>query len=192
AVGDARLPPRDRSAHFGADTAAPRQAWDGTAPPEGSTSYEPYLLSEAMRDAKLLDPGLQGWMKGAQDPLLYRATFKPIDTPAQGVVNETWLLVFVDKTESYYQVQMGRLQANATLPAPAPVAAPGSGAPRVESSGPYAPPASANHGWFARDAVPEKLVPLAAGIDVVRGVFGAKGIQIFLRSFEDPPGYQYF
>jgi hypothetical protein len=105
----------------------------------------------------------------------------------------------VDKQETYYQVQMGRLQAaNGTLPAPpaAPVPlpreAPAVGVPRVESSGPAQAPASSNHGWFAQDAVPAKLVTLSQGIDVVRAVFGAKGIEIFLRSFQDPPGYQYF
>ncbi|MEA3202149.1 MAG: hypothetical protein QOE90_3577 [Thermoplasmata archaeon] len=191
ASGDKPLPPRDRAATFGEDAAAPREAWDGTAPPDGSTSYEPYLLSEAIRDAKLLDTGLQTWTKGAQSPILYRATFKPFATPAQGVENETWLLVFVDQRETYYQVQMGRLQpppASSPLPAPVPTI----GAPRVESSGPYEPPASANHGWFPKESVPAKLVPLAAGIDVVRSAFGAKGVQIFLRSFQDPPGYQYF
>lgn len=191
--GDEPVPPRNPSEHFLDDAAIRRDPWDGFAPPDGTEAYEPYLLGEAIRDAKLLDPqGLGAWLKAAQDPRLYRATYKGFDGPAQGTLNATWLLVFVDKSESYYQVQMGRVQpANGTLPA-LPVPPPAQGVPRVEQTGPYAAPASTNHGWFAKESVPDKLVSLSQGIDVVRGVFGAKGVQIFLRSFQDPPGYQYF
>jgi hypothetical protein len=196
-AGSEPVPPRNRAAAFAEDAAAASaaQAWDGFAPPDGPGAYEPYLLSDAIRDARLLDPGVQGWLKAADEPRLYRATFKEIPTPIDGIRNETWLLVFVDKADTYYQAQMGRLQpTNATtggLPG-TPVPLPGLGAPRVEQSGPAEAPASSNHGWFARDAVPAKLVPLSMGVQIVRQMFGAKDVQIFLRSFQSPPGYQYF
>jgi hypothetical protein len=194
--GDQALPPRDRAEAFAADAALARAPWDGFAPPDGPEAYEPYLLGDAIRDAKLVDNGLAAWLKGAQDPRLYRATFKLFDGPAQGTENATWLLEFVDRTESYYQVQMERLEpANGTLPAPPaalPPGAPPLGVPRATQSGPAQAPASENHGWFAADAVPGQMVTLSQGIDVVRAVFGAKGVQIFLRSFEDPPGYAYY
>ncbi len=190
--GDDLLPPRNRAERFLGDDAVQRDAWDGTAPPDGADAYEPYRLGEAISDAKLLDPnGLGAWLKAAQDPRLYRATFKTFDGPAQGTINATWLLVFVDQKETYYQVQMGRLQSAAASLPPLPVAPP-QGVPKVESSGAAEAPSSSNHGWFAKDAVPEKLVSLSQGVSVVRGLFGAKGVQIFLRSFQDPPGYQYF
>jgi len=193
AQGKDPVPPRNRAASFGPDPAAAREAWDGFAPPDGPDAYETYTLGAALADAKLLDPGAQQWLKGASDPRLYRATFKTLEGPAQGTTNATWLLVFVDKDEHYYAVQMGKLMgATPSLPAAPPAALPATGVPRVESSGPYAPPASANHGWFDKAAVPERLVPLSAGVKIVQQTFGAKGVEIFLRSFADPPGYAYF
>ena len=53
-------------------------------------------------------------------------------------------------------------------------------------------PSSANHGWFAKDALPAQLVPLSEGVRTVKAVFGAPQVQIFLRSFAQPPGYSYF
>lgn len=180
--GGASVPPRDRGAEFREDAVVKRASWDGLRPPDGDAPYAPYLLGDALGDALLLDQGLQAWMKTAEDARLYRATFKQVPGPLEGTVNQTWLLQMVDKRETYYGVQMGRLDA--------PLAP--RGVPRVESSGPAAAPASSNHGWFARDDVPQQLVPLSEGVAIVRSFFDAKGIQIFLRSFADPPGYSYF
>lgn len=187
--GSASLPPRDRAASFTDDATVAREAWDGFAPPDGASTYAPYALGEAIADAKLLDSKLADWLKAAAEPRLYRATSKSFDGPAQGTLNATWLLVFVDRGEHYYATQMGKLVAPG---APSVDVLPRAGVPRVESSGPYDPPASTNHGWFAASAVPAKLVPLSEGVRVVQAFFGAKGVQVFLRSFADPPGYSYF
>lgn len=190
--GSAPLAPRDASARFGADAAIQRVAWDGEKPPDGNAGYIPYLLSDAVRDAKLLDKGLADWSKAAQDPRLYRATYKddpnPLNVSAPGAPSQAgahapyWLLQFVDQKETYYGVEIERVEVPA-IPA---------GAPRVLSSGSVDRPSSTNHGWFAKDALPKELVPLSEGVRVMKTTFGATQVQIFLRSFARPPGYSYF
>lgn len=181
-AGSGSLPPRNRGASFGEDNLVLRDLWDGEKPPDGGPGAVSYLLSEAVRDAKLLDPGLQGFLQSAEEPRLYRGTFQQEPGPAEGTRNDHWLLSFVSRDGQYYEVQVGRL----TLPQLP------TGVPRIEQSGPAEPPSDENHGWFARDAVPERLVTLSEGVRIVQELFGAPSVQVFLRSFSDPPGYSYF
>lgn len=174
--------PRDRAATYGEDPSALRARWDGEAPPDGDLTTLEYPLSEAIRDAKLLDKPLADWLAAHDEPRIYRGTYQIEAGPVEGSAQAHWLLQWVDESESYYEVQIARV-----LAPPLPV-----GVPRVETSAPAEPPADKNHGWFARDAVPDQLVTLSEGVRVVREVFGAQEIQIFLRSFADPPGYSYF
>ncbi|HVM46360.1 MAG TPA: hypothetical protein VM582_10535 [Candidatus Thermoplasmatota archaeon] len=188
ARGAEPLPPRDREATFGEDPAASRAAWDGEKPPDGEAGAIPYPLAEAAQEAKLLDRPLAEWLSRADAPIVYRATFQEEPGPVEGSTSAHWLIQWVDRGNAYYEVQISKLFAPPVVPgAPLPV-----GVPRVESSAPAQPPADPNHGWFPREAVPEKLVPLSEGIRVVRDTFGAQAVQIFLRSFTDPPGYSYF
>ena len=182
APGSEPVPPRHRGASFADDAAAPREPWDGEKPPDGEPGALPYPLSEAARDAKLLDVQLAQWLQAASEPRLYRATFQVEPGPVEGSESHHWLLQWVDREARYYETQVSRATAPG-LPA---------GVPRVEASGPAQPPADENHGWFARDAAPERIVPLAEGVRIVRETFGAQGVQVFLRSFTDPPGYSYF
>ncbi|MFA5860844.1 MAG: hypothetical protein WDA16_04030 [Candidatus Thermoplasmatota archaeon] len=195
-AGTTLLPPRDSAATFQDDRSVKRVAWDGEKPPDGDAAYAPYVLSDAVRDAKLLDKGVMDWLVNAQDPRLYRATFKMAALNGTGPLNDTlapyWLLVWMEKGGMYYQVEMQRIDA----PAP-PVPLPrndslGQGVPRALSSGPVEPPKDKSHGWFPKEAEPADLVPLSEGVRVVRAVFGAQEVQIFLRSFARPPGYSYF
>lgn len=179
--GGEPVPPRNRGATFGQDELVPRVAWDGEKPPDGDAGYVSYALADAVRDAKLLDRGFSTFA-AAGDARLYRGTFMEGPGPADGVRDAYWLLQFVNQDNAYYQVEIERLTPSAL----------GVGVPRVNSSGPAEAPADPNHGWFPADALPGKLVPLSAGFDVVRDVFGAEGIQIFLRSFAQPPGYSYY
>lgn len=186
--GGESLPPRRGGFSFAPDASVSFAPWDGEKPPDGDAASVPYLLSSAVSDAKLLDKGLVDFLAASNDPRLYRATFK------QGVLNASptgpiaevsapyWLLQFMNKAESFYEVQLERVDL--------PVG--GRGVPRVLSSGPVDGPKDASHGWFAKTDLPEELVPLSEGMRVVRQLFGADGIQIFLRSFSDPPGYSYF
>jgi hypothetical protein len=182
APGDAPLPARDRAATFGEDLGVTRLAWDGEKPPDGDAAYVPYALADAVRDAKLLDTSLAAWLSQAQEPRLYRATFQEDAGPVEGTSVPNWLLQFVDRSDIYYEVEIERVS----------IALVAQGVPRVVRSAPAEPPAEGNHGWFAREAVREDLVPLSEGVRIVRDVFGAQGVQIFLRSFSDPPGYSYF
>lgn len=187
--GGEPVPPRNRGDAFVADDAAARAAWDGEKPPDGAAGYVPYLLAEAVADAKLLDPGLREWLAAAKDPRVYRATFKEVPVsagPAGNVSDQTapyWLVQFVDQDQRYYEVEVERVQP------PLPLAA---GVPRIARSGPAEAPKDPNHGWFPRDATVEELVTLSEGVRIVREVFGATRIEIFLRSFADPAGYSYF
>lgn len=176
------LPARNHGATFTGDTGLARAAFDGEKPPDGMAGYVPYLLADAVRDAKLIDRGLAGWLSTAEDPRLYRATYIEAPPPAQGVRNLTWLLAYMDKGGRYYTTQLYRLDA----------AALGLGVPLLNTSGPSEPPKDPNHGWFPADAMPADLVPLSEGVRLVRDTFGAQRIEIFLRSFADPPGYSYF
>ncbi|HUR69536.1 MAG TPA: hypothetical protein VM370_09845 [Candidatus Thermoplasmatota archaeon] len=188
--GGEPVPPRDRGATFGADETAARAAWDGEKPPDGDPASLEYLLSEAVRDAKLLDKPLADWLAAHDAPILYRATYQMADGLVNGTREADWLLQFVDRSEQYYEIEIARVLAP-PLPPPAP-ALPASGVPRVVKSAAAAAPEDANHGWFAMESVPEKLVTLSEGMRVVRETFGAQELQIFLRSFADPPGYSYF
>lgn len=196
--GTTPLPPRDSAATFLADGSVKRVAWNGQEPPDGDAGYVPYLLADATRDAQLLDGGLQSYLKSAQDPRLYRATFKMVPLNATGPLNSTlepyWLLEWMEQGGHYYQVEIQRVDAPAppATPAPLPLPASEQGVPRVLSSGPADPPQDPLHGWFPREAEPQQLVPLSEGFRVVRAVFGAHDIQIFLRSYAKPPGYSYF
>lgn len=201
APGSQFLPPRDSSKQYGADGSVKRVAWSGEAPPDGDQPATPYALADAMRDAKLLDKGLQGYLASAQDPRLYRATFKMVplnDTgPLADAMEPYWLLEWMEKGGRYYLVEMQRVDApsSPTGPpptAPLPTALPAQGVPRVLSSGPADAPADTAHGWFPKEAEPDQLVPLSEAVRVVRSTFGAQGIQIYLRSFAQPPGYAYF
>lgn len=173
--------PRDRAAGFSEDNSVARVAWNGERPPDGER-YAAYTLSEADRDARLLDRPLVDWLTAAEDPRLYRGTYQEDAGPAEGTRVPNWLLQYVDASNAYYEVEVERMHVDAL----------GQGAPRVTKSGPAEPPSDKNHGWFAAEALPEKLVPLSEGVRIVRDVFGAEGVQIFLRSFADPPGYSYF
>lgn len=188
AQGSESVPPRRGGFDFAPDSSVTAESWDGEKPPDGDVASVPYLLSQAVSDAKLLDKGLADFLASSEDPRLYRATYK------QGVFNGTplgpveqlpspyWLLQFMNKAEAFYEVQVERVDL--------PVG--GRGVPRVLSSGPAEPPRDESHGWFAKGDLPDKLVPLSEGMRVVRQMFGAEGIQIFLRSFSNPPGYSYF
>lgn len=182
AAGREGVPPRNRGAGFGEDNLVLREGWDGEKPPDGAPGAVTYLLSEAVRDAKLLDPGLQAFLQSAKEPRLYRGTFQQEPGPAEGTRNDHWLLQFVSEDDRYYEVQVGRL----TLPQLP------TGVPRIEKSAPAEGPSDENHGWFPRDAVPERIVPLSEGVRIVQEVFGAPNVQVFLRSFTDPAGYSYF
>ena len=194
--GAEAVPPRNRDASFAEDAGAKRAAWDGEKPPDGDAGYVPYLLADAVRDAKLLDAGLREWLEGADDPRLYRGTYKRVPLAA-GPVNVSdqsapyWLLQFMEKGGSYYEVQVERVDPPAA-PAPAPVPLAPGGVPRVVASGPAEPPTDPNHGWFPRDAPPGEMVTLSEAVRVVREVFGATQVEIFLRSFASPPGYSYY
>lgn len=185
--GGEPVPPRDRGSTFGTDPTVKRLAWDGEKPPDGAPGYVPYLLQDAVRDAKLVDAPLQAWLQAAKDPRVYRATHKEVpianDTgPVASPRSPYWLVQFVDQDERYYEVQVERVDVGPL----------GQGVPRVTKSGPAVAPADENHGWFAKDAAPGEIVPLAEGVRVVREVFGATRIEIFLRSFLDPVGYSYY
>lgn len=185
--GDVPLSPRNSGASFVADDAVARAAWSGEAPPDGDATYAPYLLADAMRDAKLLDRGLAAWLAAADDPRLYRATHKVLPVANEtGALPETsapyWLLQWMEKGDTYYEVQVERPGLDRL----------GVGVPRVVKSGPTEGPGDESHGWFAKDALPADLVTLAEGVRIVKTTFGAQGVQIFLRSFADPPGYSYF
>jgi hypothetical protein len=191
APGAQSVAPRDRGATFGTDESAMRERWDGEKPPGGDPEALAYPLADAMRDAKLLDKPLADWLAAHDTPILYRATYQKSPGPAEGTEQADWLLSWVDRAEQYYEVQIA-LVLTPTSPAPPSLPRPVGGVPRVESSAPAQAPADENHGWFAKDTVPEKLVTLSEGMRVVREVFGAQELQIFLRSFADPPGYSYF
>lgn len=180
--GETPLPGRDRGAAFTTDTGLARAAFDGEKPPDGQPGYVPYLLADAARDAKLLDRGLAAWLAAADDPRLYRGTYIEAPSPAQGVRNQTWLLAYMDKADHYYTTQIYRLDAELL----------GLGVPLLNGSGPSEPPRDANHGWFPASDVPQELVPLSEGVRLVRDTFGAQRVEIFLRSFADPPGYSYY
>lgn len=194
--GTTLLPPRDSAATFQDDSSVKRLAWDGEKPPDGDAGYAAYTLGDAMRDAKVLDKGLRDWLAKAQDPRLYRATFKSAPLNATGPLNDTlapyWLLQWVDQGETYYQVEMQRVDPPPPPVGPAPNATSATGIPRVLSSGPVDAPKDKAHGWFPREVEPAELVPLSEGVRVMRSVFGAQGVQIFLRSFARPAGYSYF
>lgn len=186
--GSEPVPPRDRGARFAEDALVERAPWDGEKPADGAAPPFPYPLADAVRDAKLLDRDLAAWLEAADAPILYRATYQNGSGPAQNTMSDLWLLQFVDRSESYYETQISRLSPAALpVPAPAPV-----GVPRIESSGPAKPPSDANHGWFDAASVPGEIVPLSEAVRIVQDVFGAPQVQLFLRSFADPPGYSYF
>lgn len=176
------LPPRHRGADFGPDTSAVRSPWNGEMPPDGDAATLLYSLSEAARDAKLLDRALADWLAAADAPILYRATFQEEPGPIDGSTRAHWLLSWVSRDERYYEVQIARLHAP-----PLPL-----GLPAVEASGPAQAPANPDHGWFDPASVPETVVPLSEGIRIMRDVFGAGPVQVFLRSFATPPGHSYF
>lgn len=189
--GGESVEPRDRGASFADDLSVERVPWDGEKPPDGDISVISYPLADAVAESKLLDKPLRDWLAGADAPILYRATFQETAGPVQGSTSALWLLQWVDRSDAYYEVQISKTFAPpAGLPQGLPATLPG--LPKVESSGPAQAPADANHGWFDPGALPEKLVPLSEGIRVVRETFGAGVVQIFLRSFADPPGYSYF
>jgi hypothetical protein len=180
--GDAPLPGRDRGATFPDETGLQRAPFDGEKPPDGASDYVPYLLADAVRDVRLLDRGLAGWLATADDPRLYRGTYIEAPAPAQGFRNQTWLLAYMDKADRYYTVQVYRLDSTLL----------GLGVPLLNNSGPSEPPRDPNHGWFPASAVAQDLVPLSEGVRLVRDTFGAQRVEIFLRSFADPPGYSYY
>lgn len=183
--------PRDRAAGFGPDGSVALQPYDGEKPPDGDITAISYPLADAVAEAKLLDKPLQDWLAAADAPILYRGTFQEEAGPVDGSKSALWLLQWVDKSDAYYEVQISKtFPPDASLPGALPV--PLAGIPSIESSAPAQPPADGNHGWFDPAALPPKLVPLSEGIRVVREVFGATSVQIFLRSFADPPGYSYF
>lgn len=180
--GDAPLPPRNRDASFGVDDAATRVPWDGETPPDGAAGYIAYPLADAVRDAKLLDKPLMDWLAAASDPRIYRGTYMDMAGPAEGTVAPTWLLQWMDEGDRYYEVEIARITALAL----------GQGIPKVNRSGPADAPRDPVHGWFAASDVPERFVPLSEGVRIVKEVFGAPQVQIFLRSLRDPPGYSYY
>ncbi len=180
--GTSSVQARDRSAGYSEDNLVARLDWDGEKPPDGTTSALPYRLDAAVSDAKTLDLPLSQWLAAANDPRVYRATFQEEAGPAPGTNVPSWLVQFVDASNTYYEVEIERVD----------VAAVNVGVPRVTRSGLAEPPADKNHGWFPANALREDLVPLDEAIRIVRDVFGAEGIQVFLRSFIDPPGYSYF
>lgn len=180
--GGASVPPRDHAARFVADAHATRLAWDGEAPPDGDAGYIAYPLGEAIRDAKLLDVTLQQWLDAADDPRVYRGTYGNKPGPAEGTDSPMWYVQFVDKDENYFEVEVERVQTPL-----APL-----GAPRVNRSGPAEAPRDTAHGWFAAQDVPASFVPLSEGVRIMKDVFGAPDVQIFLRSLKEPAGYSYY
>lgn len=181
--GATHLPARNRGTSFAmTDASLARAAFDGEKPPDGDPAYVPYPLGQAVADAKLVDRGLAAWLDAAEDPRLYRATYIEAPAPTQGVRNLTWLLAWMDKGDRYYTMQIYRLDPSVL----------GLGVPLLNGSGPSPPPREPNHGWFPPDAVEPQFVPLSEGVRLVRDVFGAQRVEIFLRSFADPPGYSYY
>lgn len=180
--GNDPLPPRDRSASFGPDASALRSRWNREMPPDGDITAILYPLSEAARDAKLLDRALADWLAAADTPLLYRATFQEEPGELDGSTSAHWLLSWVSRDDRYYEVQVSRLHASG-LPL---------GVPRIEATGPAQAPSNEDHGWFDPASVPESVVPISEGIRIMRDVFGAEQVQLFLRSFATPPGHSYF
>lgn len=176
------LPGRDRGATFTDHTGLAVAAFDGEKPPDGMTGYIPYLLADAARDAKLLDRGLAAWLATADDPRLYRGTYQELPAPLPNLRNQTWLLSYMDRAERYYTVQVYRLDSDLL----------GLGVPIVNGSGPSEAPRDPNHGWFPASALPPQMVSLSEGVRLVRDAFGAQRVDIFLRSFADPPGYSYY
>lgn len=195
ARGADSVPPRDRGATFADDASVLREPWDGEKPPGGDITAIRYPLADAVAEAKLLDKPLQDWLAAADAPILYRGTFQEEPGAVQGSTSALWLLQWVDKSDAYYEVQISKtFPPNATtpLPLPTPVPLPAAGIPRIESSAPAQPPANEDHGWFDPASVPADIVPLSEGIRIVRERFDATDVQVFLRSFTDPPGYSYF
>lgn len=186
--GHEPLPARDSGATFSDDALVARASWDGEKPPDGTPSAFAYPLADAVRDAKLLDRQLAAWLDAADAPILYRATYQNASGPVQDTTSELWLLQFVDKGDNYYETQISRLTAP---PLPVAGVAP-AGVPRIEKSGVAEAPADANHGWFDPGAIPDALVPISEAVRIVQATFDAPQVQLFLRSFTDPPGYSYF
>lgn len=183
APGGEPLPARDRGAGFDAEgTGLARARFDGEKPPDGDAGYVPWLLGDAVQQAKVVDRRLALWLEGASDPRLYRATYIEAPPPPGGLRNLTWLLSWMDQQDRYYTTQVYRLDHPLL----------GLGLPLVNTSGPSEPPREPNHGWFPAEAVREDLVPLSEGVRLVRDTFGAGHVEIFLRSFADPPGYSYY
>ncbi|HEX2022901.1 MAG TPA: hypothetical protein VHH36_09300 [Candidatus Thermoplasmatota archaeon] len=180
--GAEAVPPRDPGATFAPDMAAERLPWSREAPPDGDAGYVSYALADAIADAKLLDRALAEWLAAARDPRLYRGTFADFPGPAEGTARASWLLQFVSQDGRYYEVEVERVHAP-----PVPF-----GVPRVNRSAPAEPPRDANHGWFSADEVPAAFVPLSEAVRAMRQVFAPEGVQIYLRSQQDPAGYVYF
>ena len=180
--GSEPLPPRSRSASFQDDLAVTREAWNGEYPPDGSAGYIGYPLEAAIADAKLLEPAFAQWLAEAQDPRLYRGTYADAAGPIEGTRAPHWLIQYVSSDEQYFEVEIERVRTSLLL----------DGIPRVNRSGPAEPPADPAHGWFAAADVPAKFVPLAEGVRVMKEVFGAPDVQIFLRSLKVPAGYSYY
>jgi hypothetical protein len=185
--GTESLPPRHRAATFAEDLGAERVAWDGQKPPDGAAGQIAYALADAVRDATLLDKAFSDWLAAADDPRLYRGTYQNNVGEVQGNVLEgttapSWLIQFVSRDERYYEVEVERFST--------PLLA--QGVPRVNRSNVAEPPIDENHGWFAAADAPDQIVPLAEGVRIMRDVFGAPDVQIFLRSLMDPAGYSYY
>lgn len=183
-VGSTPVPPATASAEWLEEpTAAVFEEWDREVPPDGLGEYAPFLLHEAVTWAKTVDPGFSRWFTQHAGAILYRATYlaRPGDVP--GATTHVWLVQYVSKENEYYEVQVERTVPNAAAGVP--------GLTRIATSGVAEPPRG-EHGWFDTALLPSRILAIDSAVTIMRDVFEPDGVQIFVRSFDDPAGYSYY
>ncbi|MHB8603738.1 MAG: hypothetical protein ACYDCK_00675 [Thermoplasmatota archaeon] len=193
--GATSTPPRDSTATFPTEqVGAALETWDGTAPPEGAPGYEPFALSEAIQWASLTDAPWKQWSAAHPDAHLYRATYSAAPGAVAGSVAHSWLVYYVSSANDYYAFEVNRTQPASAPTIPPPLDAapiPAAGVTQTVMSGPADAPRG-EHGWFAADRLPKKLLTLSSAVALVEGTFREPRVEIFLRSFTDPVGYGYY
>ncbi len=182
--GDVPLPPRNSGARWlDEPVEAEFVAWDREKPPDGGTAYAPFVLAEAVEWAETFDSGFRAWREAHPRSLLYRATHFAKPGPIGGVRTFVWLVQHVSEDDAYYEVQVERSIADAVPGLP--------GLTRATLSRPATAP-EGDHGWFPPDDLPDRLLTIGSGVEIMRDVFQPSGVEIFVRSFTDPVGYAYY
>lgn len=157
-------------------------AWNREHPPDGrSPRYAPFVLAEAVAWAKLADRAFASWFESHDGAILYRATYLAKAGAIPGTTTHVWLVQYVSRENAFYEVVVERTLGGGSA----------TGVTQVTSSNEAEPP-EGNHGWFATEALPDELLTLDSGVAVMRALFAPRGVEIFLRSFESPPGYAYY